>query len=95
MSEASERISGTRFDDTDYKKKKNAVARRLGWATIPFPEVEIEEENALLLPMIDSMVKECIADVAAIAEVSTTEANGLISRSLARVHFAAQDNKQA
>ena len=94
-SEAAARISGTRFDDTEYKKKKNEVARRLGWKTLPFPEVEIEAENALLLPMIDQLVSEVIADVAAIAEVSATEANGLISRSLARIHFAAQDAKPA
>ena len=94
-SEAAARISSTRFDDTEYKKKKNEVARRLGWKTLPFPEVEIEEENALLLPMIDQLVSKVIADVAAIAEVSAPEANALVSRSLARIHFSYQVAKSA
>lgn len=87
-SEIAQRISETRYDDTDYKKKKNAVARKLGWAVMPFPEVEIEAEQPLLLQLVDSIVKECIADVAEMAEVDETTANGLISRSLGRIHFA-------
>ena len=94
-SESASRISSTRYDDLDYKRKKRAVAKRLGWANLPFSEVEIEDNEPLLFEMIEPMVREMIADVAAIAEVDTTTANAIISRSLARIHFANQDAKPA
>ena len=92
-SEAASRISNTRFDDLEYKRKKRALAIKLGWANPPFPEVEIEDNQPLIFEMIEPMVREMIADVAAIAEVDTTAANAIISRSLAKIHFADQDKK--
>ena len=94
-SEAASKISSTRFDDLDYKRRKRAKAIALGWANPPFPEVEIEDNEPLLFEMIEPMVREMIADVAAIAEVDATTANAIISRSLARIHFANQDAKPA
>lgn len=90
MSEVTQRMAETRFDDTAYKLKKRELMRKKGYPEdqLPFPEVAIEADQPLLLPVVDSIVRTCIEDVAAIAEVSTTEANALISRSLARIHFA-------
>ena len=90
MSELTQRLAETPFDQTAFKLAKRELMRKRGFPEdqLPFPEVAIEADQPLLLPVVDSIVRTCIADVAAVAEVSETNANALITRSLARIHFA-------
>lgn len=88
-SEIAQRTASTQYDPTAFKLHKRDVLRRRGFKEdeLQFPEVAIEESQPMLLPVIDSIVRVCIQDVEAAADVTATEANALINNSLARIHF--------
>lgn len=90
MSEMSQRISQTPFMTDEKKLEYRARMRKRNFKEheLPFPEVAFKESQPEILPVIDSVVRVCIADVADIAGVAEPLANALISDSLARIHFA-------
>lgn len=77
-------ISSKPYDNTSAKAKLNERARSRG-LPVPFPEIEADADpvNAQVA---DTITSEAVNDLAAMLDISPALANGMIARSLERLH---------